>query len=222
MAVAHRPRLWSGSEGRALPDRRRQSSHDLYVPIRRPLRSDRRNGVSEVQLLGRTPRQRSAPASPTGVAVDPGQRATSMCASYFEWRGSTSLNQMANLLTRASRRSPTANRRRRRLDWHRLRRQRRRASASQRHHRDVQFLGQPTSATLDANPSYGVAVDPSDNHVYVDEGNQVSEFDSSGNPVGDPDRLGAPREFDQPRRGLRHARHLQPRLDRRRVCSGPR
>jgi hypothetical protein len=37
---------------------------------------------------------------------------------------------------------------------------------------------------LDANPSYGVAVDPSDDHVYVDEGNQVSEFDSSNNPVG--------------------------------------
>ena len=37
---------------------------------------------------------------------------------------------------------------------------------------------------LDGNPSFGVAVDPSDNHVYVDEGNQVSEFDSSGNPFG--------------------------------------
>jgi len=37
---------------------------------------------------------------------------------------------------------------------------------------------------LDANPSYGVAVDPSDNHVYVDEGNQVSEFDSSNKPIG--------------------------------------
>jgi len=39
---------------------------------------------------------------------------------------------------------------------------------------------------LDGNPSYAVAVDPSNNHVYVDEGNQVSEFDSAGNPVGTP------------------------------------
>ena len=38
--------------------------------------------------------------------------------------------------------------------------------------------------TLDANPSFGVAVDPSDNDVYVDEGDQVSEFDSSGELFG--------------------------------------
>jgi hypothetical protein len=38
--------------------------------------------------------------------------------------------------------------------------------------------------TLDANPSYGVAIDPSDDHIYVDEGNQVVEFDSSGAQVG--------------------------------------
>jgi hypothetical protein len=39
---------------------------------------------------------------------------------------------------------------------------------------------------LDGNPSYAVAVDSSDSHVYVDEGNQVTEFDASGNPVGAP------------------------------------
>ena len=41
--------------------------------------------------------------------------------------------------------------------------------------------------TVDANESVGVAVDPSDDHVYVDEGNQVAEFDSAANenePVG--------------------------------------
>ncbi|MGA8746207.1 MAG: hypothetical protein WB507_10125 [Solirubrobacterales bacterium] len=37
---------------------------------------------------------------------------------------------------------------------------------------------------LDSNPSKGVAVDPSDEHVYVDEGDRVSEFDASGKPVG--------------------------------------
>ena len=41
-------------------------------------------------------------------------------------------------------------------------------------------------ATLDENPSYGVAVDPSDQNVYVDEGNQVTEFDSEGDEVGAP------------------------------------
>jgi hypothetical protein len=39
---------------------------------------------------------------------------------------------------------------------------------------------------LDGNPSNAVAVDPSDDHVYVDEGNRVVEFDSAGTPVGTP------------------------------------
>jgi hypothetical protein len=39
---------------------------------------------------------------------------------------------------------------------------------------------------LDANPSYAVAVDPADGHVFVDEGSQVSEFDSSLSPYGSP------------------------------------
>ncbi len=39
---------------------------------------------------------------------------------------------------------------------------------------------------LDPNPSRGVAVDPSDGHIFVDEGIRVSEFDASGNPVGVP------------------------------------
>ena len=39
---------------------------------------------------------------------------------------------------------------------------------------------------LDAGPSYGVTVDPSDDHVYVDQGNRVVEFDPSGEAVGVP------------------------------------
>jgi hypothetical protein len=37
--------------------------------------------------------------------------------------------------------------------------------------------------TLDPNPSYGVTVDPADDHVYVDEGGQVVEFDAAGSQV---------------------------------------
>ncbi len=37
---------------------------------------------------------------------------------------------------------------------------------------------------LDPNPSFGVAVDPADDHVYVDEGSEVVEFDAAGNQVG--------------------------------------
>jgi len=40
--------------------------------------------------------------------------------------------------------------------------------------------------TLDENPSYGVAVDPSNQHVYVDEGTQVSEFNPTGEEEGSP------------------------------------
>jgi DNA-binding beta-propeller fold protein YncE len=43
-------------------------------------------------------------------------------------------------------------------------------------------------------PSYGVSVDPSDDHVYVDEGNQVVEYDSSGNEVGRPTGVGVLQE----------------------------
>ncbi|MGA8744561.1 MAG: hypothetical protein WB507_01700 [Solirubrobacterales bacterium] len=39
-------------------------------------------------------------------------------------------------------------------------------------------------------PSKGLAVDPSDNHVYVDEGGKVVEFDSSGNQVNAPTGAG--------------------------------
>jgi hypothetical protein len=39
---------------------------------------------------------------------------------------------------------------------------------------------------LDANPSYAVAVDPTDNHIFVDEGNQVTEFNPAGEEVGVP------------------------------------
>jgi hypothetical protein len=46
--------------------------------------------------------------------------------------------------------------------------------------------------TLDAKPSVGVSVDPgefsdpSDDVIYVDEGNQVTAFDSSGSQIGEP------------------------------------
>ena len=40
--------------------------------------------------------------------------------------------------------------------------------------------------TLDSNSSYAVAVDPSNDHVYVDEGDQVVEYDASGAPTGTP------------------------------------
>ncbi len=39
---------------------------------------------------------------------------------------------------------------------------------------------------IDGHPSYAVAVDPTDDHIYVDEGNRVAEFDSAGNPFGAP------------------------------------
>jgi hypothetical protein len=38
--------------------------------------------------------------------------------------------------------------------------------------------------TLSAGRSMGIAVDPESQHVFVDEGNQVVEFDSAGNRVG--------------------------------------
>ena len=37
---------------------------------------------------------------------------------------------------------------------------------------------------LSASRSLGVAVDPENEHAYVDEGNKVAEFDTAGNPVG--------------------------------------
>ena len=37
---------------------------------------------------------------------------------------------------------------------------------------------------LDGNPSKAVSVDPADDHVYVDEGTRVIEFDAAGNQVG--------------------------------------
>jgi DNA-binding beta-propeller fold protein YncE len=38
--------------------------------------------------------------------------------------------------------------------------------------------------TLDDNPSHGVAVDPASGEVYVDEGPQIAQFDSSANQLG--------------------------------------
>jgi hypothetical protein len=47
---------------------------------------------------------------------------------------------------------------------------------------------------LDPNPSLGVAVDPADDHVFVDEGNRVIEYDASGAPVGVPIGVGLLKE----------------------------
>jgi hypothetical protein len=44
--------------------------------------------------------------------------------------------------------------------------------------------------TLDENPSYGVAVDPVDEHVYVDDGSEVLEFEPSGATIGSPTGAG--------------------------------
>ncbi|HKG19390.1 MAG TPA: NHL repeat-containing protein, partial [Candidatus Limnocylindrales bacterium] len=43
---------------------------------------------------------------------------------------------------------------------------------------------------LDPGPAKGVAVDPADDHVYVDKGNEVRELDPSWNPVGSPIGVG--------------------------------
>jgi hypothetical protein len=39
---------------------------------------------------------------------------------------------------------------------------------------------------FDAGPAKGVSVNPLDQHVYVDRGNRVSEFNPAGEPVGQP------------------------------------
>ena len=44
---------------------------------------------------------------------------------------------------------------------------------------------------LEVETAQGVAVDPSDDHAFVDEGHQISEFDSAGNSVGNPIGAGA-------------------------------
>jgi hypothetical protein len=51
------------------------------------------------------------------------------------------------------------------------------------------YNGTPLSV-LDPGPAKGVAVDAMDDHVYVDKGNEVLEFDPSGNPVGSPTGAG--------------------------------
>lgn len=41
-------------------------------------------------------------------------------------------------------------------------------------------------AQVDAHPATGLAIDPADDDLYVDEGNQISQFDPAGNRVGSP------------------------------------
>jgi hypothetical protein len=48
-----------------------------------------------------------------------------------------------------------------------------------------------SGGTVDANRSYAVAVDPADDHLYVDEGTQVAEYDESGVQLGTFDSSGA-------------------------------
>jgi sugar lactone lactonase YvrE len=43
---------------------------------------------------------------------------------------------------------------------------------------------------FDAGPAYGIAVDPADDHVYIDRGDRVTEFDAAGQEVNAPTGLG--------------------------------
>jgi sugar lactone lactonase YvrE len=55
------------------------------------------------------------------------------------------------------------------------------------YHPEVTLFGEAHHIKqLDSRPSYGVALDVTDEHIYVDEGHQFSEFDSLGNQVGSP------------------------------------
>jgi hypothetical protein len=45
-------------------------------------------------------------------------------------------------------------------------------------------------AQVDPHGATGLAVDPADQNLYVDEGSQISRFDPSGDPVGTPSGLG--------------------------------
>ena len=66
----------------------------------------------------------------------------------------------------------------------------RRGTTEEYHPEGEGFIAGNHIKQLDANPSYGVALDLSDEHIYVDEGNQVSEFDSSGQEIGSPSGSG--------------------------------
>jgi hypothetical protein len=41
-----------------------------------------------------------------------------------------------------------------------------------------------SAGTVDPNPSLTVAVNPSSDHLYVDEGSQIAEYDETGSPLG--------------------------------------
>jgi hypothetical protein len=43
---------------------------------------------------------------------------------------------------------------------------------------------------FDAGPAYGIAVDPADDHLYIDRGDRVTEFDAAGQQVNAPTGLG--------------------------------
>ncbi len=49
------------------------------------------------------------------------------------------------------------------------------------------------AGTLDTNPAFAVAIDPSTDHVYVDEGSQVAEYDAAGVRLGSFGTSGAGR-----------------------------
>ena len=66
----------------------------------------------------------------------------------------------------------------------------RRGTTEVYHPEGAGFIEEKSIKQLDPNPSYGVALDPSDEQIYVDEGNQVSEFNSSGEQVGTPSGAG--------------------------------
>ena len=174
---ADRPR--DGGQRRPCPvsSRSIQSTGDLYVP------DFSQSGVQKYNSSGsRLARDRSAAVPAASRSIRPTE--TYMSASF------RSNPEYAYLITPVElvNQFPTilrADGRRGQLSGDRLRRHPVVANPDARgDHRDLRLHRATTYGQLDANPSFGVAVDPSDNDVYVDEGNQVSEFDSAGNPIG--------------------------------------
>ena len=47
------------------------------------------------------------------------------------------------------------------------------------------YEGGAETGTIGAGPAFTVAVDPSDDHLYVNHGDHVSEFDPAGSPLGE-------------------------------------
>lgn len=52
------------------------------------------------------------------------------------------------------------------------------------------FVGGGFAGTIYPNPSYGVAIDPSDGHIFINEGDRIREYTGALAPVGSPFGLG--------------------------------